>query len=624
MMNEVKKMAGGYCGRVLRINLSDGSMKNEFYDEDVLRKYIGGSGLACKIVCEETDEKTDPLGPNNVLVIMTGPLVGCGLPNTGRHQAAAKSPLTGMLGEGSSGGTWGTKLKHAGFDGVILNGVSEKPVYLHIEDGKAELRNAKELWGLDTFDTDDKLKEMHGAKTVSLSIGPAGENLVKTACLMNDGPEARTVGRTGLGAVMGSKKLKAISVIGTGRPTLADPEAAKEAMRRWGKVIHQNMEGMTKFGTPGGVEGVESIGDLPIKNWMGGSFDIKKITGQHMAATILKKSYYCASCTIGCGRHVEIPEGKFACRPQGGPEYETIGMLGSNCMLTTIEEIQKANEVCNRYGIDTISGGAALSFAMEAYETGIITKEMMDGDEIRWGNIDDMVKLLCKIAYRDGIGDLLAEGTKRAGQMLGGIAAEMSVDVKGLELPAHDPRAGDATGLQYATSTRGACHLNSLTSDLTLGGGTSGFGFMEAESYDRFEAGEKEIRLVYIHQHVMAMLDSLTTCKFLMFGLGENFMDRVLEWIKYAIGWDMTKEEFLKTGERIFNMKRQYQIKCGVTKKDDALPTRMSKRRMTGGSATNVPDVAGMIDRYYEMRRWDIYGRPTKELVSELDLAWNR
>jgi len=319
---------------------------------------------------------------------------------------------------------------------------------------------------------------------------------------------------------------------------------------------------------------------------------------------------------------VQVKEGKYAGIEQGGPELETLELLGSNCLVGNVEEIQKANEVCNRLGMDTISAGSALSFAMEAYENGVITSDMMDGDEIRWGSMDDMLKLLEKIAYRKGIGDILAEGTRKAGSILGGIAQEMSVHVKGLEFPGHDPRASDATGLQYATSTRGACHLSSFTHDFTISGATSGFGFMEPMKFDRFEAGEKEVEVVITHQHAMAMMDSMTCCKFLIFGLDKDYMSAVSEWFKTVVGWDFTREEFLKTGERIFNLKRMYLVKCGVTRKDDALPTRMSKRRMTGGAADNIPDVFGMLDQYYEKRRWNTYGIPTKELLEDLELSW--
>ena len=383
------------------------------------------------------------------------------------------------------------------------------------------------------------------------------------------------------------------------------------------------MELQRSYGTSAGVATLEAVGDVPVKNWTQGNFDVSKMTGQYQAETILTKSYFCGSCATGCGRTVHVKEGKYAGIETGGLEFETIGMLGTNCLINDISGCQKGNELCNRYGLDTISAGAAVSFAMEAYELGIITKDMMDGDEARWGNVDDMLILLRKIAFREGkIGKILAEGTKKAGKILGGLAEELSVDVKGLEQPGHDPRAADAAGLQYATSTRGACHLNSLASDFVIPGNTRGLGFLPDLKFDRFGANRECVEFTYLNQHVMAMMDSITGCKFLLFGLGDDFMNCMIDFIKSVTGWDMTKEEFLETGERIFNLKRMYQVKCGVSRKDDVLPPRMSQRRMTGGSADNIPNVAGMLDMYYERRDWDYYGIPSPALLKRLDLTW--
>ena len=617
-------MLGGYSGNFFRINLTTGKISLEIFSEEVLRSYIGGSGLGTKIICEETDENTDPLGPNNVLCIFTGPFVGTGMPNFGRYHVVTKSPLTGLLGEANSGGTWGMKLKHAGVDGVIFTGAAPAPVYVHIDDGDISIHDAEELWGKDTFEVDDILRGKYGKKTVTLSIGQAGENLVKIASIMNDGVDGRSAARCGVGAVMGSKNLKAISVIGTKRPQMVDEKAVQEARKKWGKTISDTLkEGFRAVGTSGDVPVVEMLGDMPIKNWSMGNTDVSNISGQHMAETILKKPYFCGQCVIGCGRTVHVKEGKYASIETGGPEYETMGMLGSNCLINDLEGVQMGNELCNRYGLDTISTGSAVSFAMEAFEAGILTKDMMDGDEARFGNSDDMINLIRRIAFREGkIGDTLAEGTKRASEILGGLAKEMAVHVKGLEFPAHDPRASVATGLQYATSTRGACHLNSFTTGASLFGGTGGFGFMPPTKVDAHEISDENLEIVYVYQHVMAMMDSLSGCKFGMFGVNDDFMNFILDCYRIITGWDMTKNEFLKTGERIFNLKRMYQVKCGISRKDDVLPPKMSKRRMTGGSSENIPDVAGMLDRYYEKRGWDYYGIPSKDLIERLGINW--
>lgn len=615
----------GYAGKSIRVDLTNAVIKTEVFSEETLRKYIGGSGLAAKIVFDETDQNTDPLGPENVLAIMTGPFAGTGVPNCGRHHAAAKSPLTGLLGEGNSGGTWGQKLKYAGWDGVILNGASDKPMYLLVQDDKVELLPADEYWGMDTFEFDDRMKELYGKQAVTLSIGPAGENLVKIAAIMNDGYDGRAVGRCGLGAVMGSKKLKGIVVIGTGRPEVADKEALKESIKNTAKGIREATKGaLGGYGTSVGVMAVEQMGDLPIKNWTLGNMKVEKITGQAMAATILKKQYFCAQCAIGCGRTVQVTEGPYASNiVTGGPEYETIALLGANLLIDDLTAIQRSNEICNRMGMDTISAGGVVAFAYEAFEKGLITEKEL-GCKARWGNADDSHEILRKIAFREDFGDVLAEGTKAAAEKLGGIAKDMAVHVKGLEFPAHDPRAVSSVGLAYATSTRGADHLNAFTGDMHGPGYSTGFGFMEASPYNRFELGEKDIRLTVVMQNAMAQCDSMSCCKFLLFGLGPYFFPMIQTWFKQVVGWDITVEEWLETGERIFNLKRLYQNKHGISRKDDMLPPRMTQRRGTGGAADYIPPVAQALDKYYEMRGWDIYGIPTDETLKRLGLEYAR
>lgn len=615
-------MVGGYCGKILRVNLTTGEMSHDSFEEEILRKFIGGSGLGAYVVAKETDENTDPLGPENVIAIMSGPMAGTKAPNGGRYHVVTKSPLTGLLGEGNSGGSWSTKLKYSGFDGIILTGASPNPVHLVIDDEGPRLEEASDLWGLDTFELEELLVERMGKKRTSLCIGPAGEKLVRIAAIMNDGKDARAAARTGMGAVLGSKKVKAITVMGTGRPDVAQPDLVRESAKKYSLQINKASEGMRKYGTGEAVEFILATGDLPVKNWSEGHFEnAANISGITMTESgLLKKSYFCAQCTIGCGRVVEINEGPFACEEQGGPEYETIGTLGSNLMVDNLEVIQMANSICNKLGMDTISAGGALAFAMEAYETGVLTEEAL-GQKMRWGNPDDIRSMLGKIAAREGIGDILAEGTKAAGRILGGMTPEFSVDVKGLEFPAHDPRAGSTMALAYATSTRGACHLNANTHPIALTGGTSGHGFYKACDYDRFEFGDATVDLTRVYQDANAMMDSMTICKFAMDALGTDFLDAYLELFKEICGWDMTKEEWLETGERIFNLKRCYQVRCGVSRKDDRLPPRMTKRRGEGGG-DHVPKVEPMLDLYYEARGWDIYGRPTPETLKRLDLEW--
>lgn len=606
-------------GKVLRVDLTANEISIQTFSDVVLRKYIGGSGLGAKILYEETYEQTDPLGPENVLIFMTGPLVGTMAPNFGRYEVITKSPLTGAYGEANSGGTWGVYLKRSGYDGIIIKGKAEKPVYLWINNGDVEIKDAAVLWGKDTYETDEILKKEHGPKVVTCSIGQAGENLVRFASIMNDGRHSRAAGRCGVGTVMGSKKLKAIAVAGNMRPHIKNQTEFKESVRNWAPVIRKNTIGLGDYGTPGGMATVEAIGDLPVKNWSKGSFkSAEKISGQAIAETIFTKHYHCAQCVIGCGKTVKIESGPFAGVEGGGPEYETLGLMGANCLIDDLGAIAKANDLCNRYGLDTISTGGAISFAIEAYEKGIITKEQTGGLELRWGNPESLIGMISKIAFREDIGYLLGEGTRIASKQLGPAAQEFAVHVKGMEFPAHDPRAKYSTALTYATSARGACHLNSFAYEFENGAALPELGY--PETLDRFTTDGKG-KFVAKFQDLMALFDSLTGCKFVIFGLGDQAIATITSWLNYVTGWNMTTEEFLKTGARIVNLKRMYNVGCGLSRKDDIIPPRIfSHKRGEGGAADNLPHLGRMLDEYYQYRGWDEFGIPKSETLKELDL----
>jgi aldehyde:ferredoxin oxidoreductase len=612
-------MANGYMGKVLRVNLTTGETSLQVFDDAVLRKYIGGSGLGAKILFDETGPETDPLGPENRLIFMTGPVVGTKAFNSGRYHVVTKSPQTGIFGEANSGGTFGPALKEAGFDGLVFTGKSPRPVFLWLDDGKVEIRDAGHLWGKDTFEVDESLKNELGQDIVTCSIGPAGERLVRFAAIMNDGVHSRTAGRCGVGAVMGSKMLKAIAARGKQQVVVADPAALVASTKKWGKLIVERT-GWAKIGTANGIEGSENIGNLPIKNWRQGNFaGVKTINGYHMADTILTRRYYCDKCIMGCGRTVHVKEGKYATVEGGGPEYETLGIMGSNCLVDNLEAIAKANELCNRYGMDTISAGAAVAFAMEAFERGIITKQMTAGLEIAWGDPDVLIELIHRIAQRKDIGNLLAEGTARAAKELGGVASEFVVHVHGLDFPAHDPRNATGTGLQFATSARGACHLSSFTHDFEIGCTFPELGYDKSpERWDVKGKGE----FISKFQNVMGMFDSLVLCKFLVYGLGDSIIKTLVEWVNSVTGWDMTFDEFITTGERIFNIKRLYNGRHGMSRKDDILPPRiMSHMRGSGGAAANLPHLGLMLSEYYQYRGWDEFGLPTKETIERLGLS---
>jgi len=609
----------GYMGKILRVDLRNGEIKEEELEEEVAKKFIGGSGLAAKIIYDELSSDVDPLSPENLLIFMTGPLVGVKVPNSGRHAVCAKSPLTGIWGEANSGGTWGVELKKAGYDGIVVKGKAEKPVYLWIHEGGVEIRDASHLWGKDTFETDEIIKEETDEKAVVACIGPSGEKLVKIAAVMNDGKDARAAGRTGMGAVMGSKNLKAIAVRGDKEIPVYDEEKLKELTKGLGKMIAEKAERMGRYGTANIMIMVEEIGDLPIKNWLQGRWieGAEKLSGERMAETILKRRYFCKNCVIGCGRIVEIKEGKWKLEEQAGPEYETLGAFGSLCLIDDLGAVSKLNEICNKYGIDTISAGAIVAFAIEAYEKGIL-KESDVGFALRWGDADAAIRLTEMIARKEGIGALLSEGVKKAAEKLGGLALEMAIHSKGLELPMHDPRAYASIAVAYATSNRGACHLQGLTHPLEGRLVIPELGYNEP--LDRFDVNGKGIMTAKM-QDLMAMFDALTLCKFLIFG--GITVTHLVDWLNAVTGWNFTVEEFLKTGERIYNIKRMFNVKCGVSRKDDTMPLRiLTHKRGEGGSAEHLPAWNIMLSEYYEYRGWDEMGIPKEEKLKELGLEW--
>ncbi|SHH52261.1 aldehyde ferredoxin oxidoreductase family protein [Clostridium grantii] len=611
-------MLGGYAGKILRIDLTTGELHNTFYDEDTLRKYLGGSGLGARILYDETNSDTDPLGPENLLIFLTGPTEGTRMPNAGRYQVITRSPLTGSWGEANSGGKWGVKLKKAGYDGVIFKGISPKPVYLNITEEKAELLDASDLWGKDSFETDEILRERHGKKACTCDIGIGGEKMSLLSCIMNDGVDGRTAGRCGVGAVMGSKKLKAICVDGNVKTPIINELSLNQSIKEWAPKIMKDMEALREGGTSCAVPFIEEIGDIPIKNWAQGSFNVENLATPVYNAKFLSGRYGCANCAIRCGRIVEIKEGPYKCEETAGPEYETLGLFGPNCLINDLGPICKANELCNRYGIDTIGVGNAVAFAMEAYERGLLTEEQM-GCKARFGNAEDMLTIVHKIGRREDFGYYLADGTKVAAKVLGGIAEEFSVEQRGMGFPAHDPRYADSIGLQYAVSPRGACHLSANCHGQEYGGFYGGFGFYRSIKLKNHSIENKPEMNVEL-EHIMCLCDSLTICKFLLDATGDSSADLLVSWLSDITGWDLDKEELIKIGERIFNLKRMYLVRDGQSRKDDKLPQRMRKRRMTGGSANNIPDIDSMLDRYYEIRGWDEFGIPTEETLKRLDL----
>ncbi|MDI6755664.1 MAG: aldehyde ferredoxin oxidoreductase family protein [Thermodesulfobacteriota bacterium] len=609
----------GYTGKILRVDLSKGRIETEALDETLAKKFIGGSGLGAKILHDETGPETDPLGPENRLIFMTGPFAATPVITSGRHAVVTKSPLTGIFAESDSGGTWGPFLKRAGFDGIVVLGKSAKPVYLWISDGKAEIRDAAHLWGKDTYELDGLIRNATKDEAVVASIGPAGEKGVRYASIMNDGQDGRAAGRGGTGAVMGSKNLKAIAVHGSLEMEIADPESLRASLKEISPMVAKNAEGMRKNGTAGGVATFEALGSLPLQNWKyQGRWEqgAAKIAGPTMTEKILTGIYHCEKCVIGCGRRVKIDKGPYAGVEGAGPEYETIALIGSLCLVDDLEAIAKANEICNRYGMDTISCGAAIAFAMEAYEKGLITTKDTGGIELLWGRGDVVVNLVEKIGKREGLGQLLGEGVRIAAEKIGRNAVEYSLHVKGMEIPGHDPRCYNAGAVSYATSNRGACHLAGFSHTFERVLSLPEIGV--EKPLNRLEVQGKG-ELAASTQNVMGLFDSLKLCKFILFG-GVK-LTPITSWYTMVTGLPMDVAEFLKTGERIFNLKRLYNVRCGISRKDDVLPARfLTLQREGEGLTPNLPPLGEILSQYYQVRGWSEEGIPLPEKLKELGL----
>jgi len=609
--------AKGYWGKILRIDLNSGKFSTDTLTDAVARKYIGGSGLGARILYDETTPETDPMGSDNPLIFAVGPLTGTRIFNSNRFEVVARSPLTGIYGEANCGGYWGEVFKNCGYDAMVIRGQSRKPVYLYIDDGEVRIEDASSLWGKETFEVDRYFKDKFGKPTEAAVIGPAGENLVKIANIITDGTHGRAVGRCGMGALMGSKKLKAVVVRGTKGLPIAHEDRIRDFMKKLGPLMNEDIAlALKNYGTSGGVEYCEDIGNLPVKNWYQGPWPegAKKISGQAMAATILTNNYHCGRCVINCGRTVKAVGGPYDGVEIGGPEYETIGLLGSNLLVDDLPAIAKSNELCNRLGLDTISTGGVIGFAMEAFERGLVTEKDTGGIKLLWGDGKAVHAMIEKIARREALGDVLAEGVCSAADQIGGTAREFAVHVKGLEPPAHDPRAKMTVAIGFATSNRGACHLQAFTHDFEEGVVIEDLG--SPALTDRFTL-EGKAENVFRMQNLMSMFDSLTACKFALFG--GMTVKPLTEFLNHVTGWDFDDAEFMKTGDRLYCLKRMYNIRLGISRKDDTLPPRMLVHKR-GGGTNALPAINILLNEYYRYRGWDEFGIPSKQRLSELGL----
>jgi aldehyde:ferredoxin oxidoreductase len=616
VFSKVYRKMNGYFSKILEIDLDTGSHKIADIPDALLRDTIGGSGLGAKLLFDRTGKETDPLGPDNRLIFAAGPFTGTKIPSTGRHAIVGKSPLTGIFAESDVGGRWGTRLRGAGLDILEIRGASARTVIIVIDEDRVEIEDGSHLWGLDAYETADALRETHGPKAEVAAIGPAGERQVLMASVMHDGRHGRAAGRCGLGAVMGAKQVKAIVVLGNRKAPVADPDGLKAHVREMLGRIKASSAYLRQYGTSGGLMCLEASGDMPIQNFARGSWpNAEKLTGERLAETYLKGRYACGACPIGCGREVAFRTDRYTVEKGAGPEYESLASLGAYCLVDDLAAVCKANDLCNRYGMDTISVGAAVAFAMEAFDRGLITETDLGGMALRWGDADAMLETVRLIGEKEGFGRILGQGVKKAAEHIGPEAAAFAVHVKGLELPAHDPRAYFSSAVSYATSNRGGCHLAGLTHALEGSLAIPELGY--PQPLDRFTTSGKGVMAAKM-QNLMGLLDSLKICKFVLYA-GVTVSD-LLTCLRLTTGWEGDLPDFLRTGERIFNLKRLYNLRCGVRSSDDALPPRMTTPLREGGAKGRTPDLERMLAEYYDFRGWDETGAPTPEKLAELGL----
>lgn len=593
--------------KLLRVNLSKGTVKQEPLNKDWLKQYIGGRGYATKLLYEELKKGTDPLSEDNLLIFANGPLTGSNVPTGGRYMVVTKSPLTGMVACSNSGGYWGAELARAGFMFIVVEGKAKKPTWLWIRDDKVEIRDASSLWGRDTHQTTDAiLKELGDEKIRVACIGPAGEKGSRIACIIND--KHRAAGRSGVGAVMGSKNLKAVAVKGNGTFKAANPEALRETLRAGMQKIKENGvtgEGLPTYGTAVLVNIINQLGSYPYKNFQESENPgAEKHSGERLAETFLTGRTNCFACPIGCGRETALDEKKGE-----GPEYETIWALGSNCGVNDLEPIIRANYLCNELGLDTISTGGTISAAMELYEKGYIKKEELGrGPELRFGSGEALVYWTEKMGKAEGLGEKMAQGSHRLCESYG--HPEFSITVKKQELPAYDPRGIQGIGLTFAVSNRGGCHVRGyLISPEVLG---------IPEKLDPW-ATEGKAQWGKIFQDLTAAIDSSGMCLFTSFALGG---DDYADMLKHGAGLDLNAESLLKVGDRIWNMERLFNLREGLDpEKDDTLPMRLLTEPIPGGPAKGkLSKVKEIIPEYYKLRGWDAKGIPTPAGLAELGL----
>ncbi len=616
-------MEFGYSGKILRINLSNDKISIEHPEEIFYRKYIGGEGFVAYYLLKELKPNTDPLGPENKLIFATGPITGVSIAGAGRNSVGAKSPLTNGFGEAEVGGYWGPELKRAGFDAIIIEGKAKSPIFIWIKNGNVEIRDASHIWGKTTGEAQKIIKEELDDKLVHISqIGPGGENLVRYACVINDLRSA--AGRTGMGAVMGSKNLKAVVVRGNKRVKVANKEKLREVRNSFSNNYLKHYKEYFSHGTGGGVmEMFASMGNLPTRNFKaGGIGSAKTLDPQINKEEINLKMETCFACPIKCKKVVQFQEPWVVDPEYGGPEYETLAAFGSNCGIYDLKAVCKANELCNKYSIDTISTGMSISFAMECFENNILNESDTGGIILKFGNSKAMIQMIEKIAKREGLGDILAEGVKRAAEKIQNGAQEFAIHVKGQELPMHEPRLKQGLGLGYTISPTGAEHMHNLHDTVIANEGSianfNTFGILTPLQLDDLSA--KKVRALIYQMNWGALGNALVMCYFVPWNSFEQ-----TEIVRAVTGWNTSTFELMKVGERIMNMTRIFNLREGFTSDDDILPDRFFQPHTSGALAETAIDLENFREAkniYYEMMGWDKNGVPSKIKLDELDISW--
>jgi aldehyde:ferredoxin oxidoreductase len=614
---------GGYTGKVLRINLTDQTAKEEALALEMAKDFIGGAGFGIKYLFDEVPPGTDPLGPDNKLIFAPGPFSGTSIPCASRMAVTAKSPLTGAVGMAQTGGYFPVELKYAGYDALIVEGKAEKPTYVWIKNGDVKFRSAKRVWGMRTTDTQQIIKNELNDQNVRIAcIGPAGENLCKIACILN---ELRAAGRKGLGAVMGSKNLKAIAIRGTGEVAVADKEKLKTARAEFTKAMKESpvlYPEFSKHGTPMVVDHACAIGIFPTKNFSAtGEYAPADRIGVEVQMTRDTGSEHCYGCPVGCSQLKLAKTGPYAGILAEGPEYETFFSFGGETGVENIDAIIAADRLADELGLDTISAGVTIGFAMELYEKGILSAKDTGGLQLNFGNDEAMVTLLRLMAYREGLGDILADGTKAAAKRIGKGSEKYAIHVKGLELPAYDVRGAKAHGLSLATAYTGADHNRGYAFQEI-------FGIPVPYAVDRF-AVEGKGKLTKWNQDVrVATCDCPTMCAFLLDMAVPAIATRNTASLMEAItGLAFTPEEIEKAGERINNLAKAFNVREGFKREDDTLPERLMTEPLKAGASKgqviSKEDLKNMLDEYYAARGWDIRtGTPTRERLTELGLGY--